>query len=113
MWRGIRGLLGADEECLKAPRREGVDPKIAEHTGRIVKTTADGMLVEFASVVDAVRCAVEVQQALPERNRGFTAESRMELRAGSDLAEVNRRGRRPLRRRRQHRRFATDRERPN
>jgi adenylate cyclase len=48
-------------------RRDLVDPKIAEHHGRIVKTTGDGLLVEFASVVDAVRCAVEVQQAMPER----------------------------------------------
>jgi adenylate cyclase len=50
---------------LKPLRHELVDPKIAEHNGRIVKTTGDGMLVEFPSVVDAVRCAVEVQQAMP------------------------------------------------
>ena len=69
---GYSRLIGADEEGtlarLKAHRRELVDPQIAEHRGRIVKTTGDGMLVEFASVVDAVRCAVAVQQAMPERN---------------------------------------------
>src|SRR5215510_9598548 len=65
---GYSRLMGADEEGtlerLKTLRRELVDPKIAEHHGRIVKTTGDGMLVEFASVVDAVRCAVEVQRAM-------------------------------------------------
>ena len=64
--------MGADEEGtlarLKALRRELIDPEIAEHHGRIVKTTGDGLLVEFASVVDAVRCAVAVQQAMAERN---------------------------------------------
>jgi hypothetical protein len=69
---GYSRLMGEDEEGtherLKALRRELVDPKIAEHRGRIVKNTGDGVLVEFASVVDAVRCAVEVQQAMPERN---------------------------------------------
>ena len=71
---GYSRLMGADEEGtlerLKALRRELVDPKISEHHGRIVKTTGDGMLVEFASVVDAVRCAVAVQQAMPERHTG-------------------------------------------
>src|SRR5271155_5673335 len=69
---GYSRLMGADEEGtlerLKALRHELLDPKIAEHHGRIVKTTGDGLLVEFASVVDAVRCAVAVQQAMPERN---------------------------------------------
>src|SRR3954453_8026843 len=69
---GYSRLMGADEEGtlehLKALRHELVDPKIAEHQGRIVKTTGDGLLVEFSSVVDAVRCAVAVQQAIPERN---------------------------------------------
>ena len=64
---GYSRLMGAHEEGtldrLKAHRRELIDPKIAEHRGRIVKTTGDGILVEFASVVDAVRCAVEVQGA--------------------------------------------------
>ena len=74
---GYSRLMGVDEERtlerLKALRRELVDPKIAEHHVRIVKTTGDGVLVEFASVVDAVRCAVEVQQAMPERNTGVAA----------------------------------------
>ena len=63
---GYSRLMGADEEGtlerLKALRRELLDPKIAEHKGRIVKTTGDGVLVEFASVVDAVRCAVDIQR---------------------------------------------------
>jgi adenylate cyclase len=69
---GYSWLMGADEEGtldrLRAHRRELVDPKIKQHRGRIVKTTGDGLLVEFAGVVDAVRCAVEVQQAMPERD---------------------------------------------
>jgi TolB-like protein/class 3 adenylate cyclase len=89
---GYSRLMGADEEGtlerLKALRRELLDPKIAEHHGRIVKTTGDGMLVEFASVVDAVRCAVAVQQAMPERNTGFVAEGRIELRIGINLGDV-------------------------
>jgi adenylate/guanylate cyclase family protein len=82
----------ADEEGtlerLKALRRELLDPKIAEHRGRIVKTTGDGMLVEFPSVVDAVRCAVAVQQAMPERNTGIAADNRIELRIGINLGDV-------------------------
>jgi adenylate cyclase len=89
---GYSRLMGADEEGtlerLKALRRELIDPKIAEHHGRIVKTTGDGTLVEFASVVDAVRCAVEVQQAMPERNTGIGAENRIELRIGINLGDV-------------------------
>jgi TolB-like protein/class 3 adenylate cyclase len=89
---GYSRLMGADEEGtlerLKALRRELVDPKIAEHHGRIVKTTGDGMLVEFASVVDAVRCAVAVQQAMPERNTGVTTDNRIELRIGINLGDV-------------------------
>jgi TolB-like protein len=89
---GYSRLMGADEEGtldrLKALRRELIDPKIAEHHGRIVKTTGDGMLVEFASVVDAVRCAVEVQQAIPERNTDVGADSRIELRIGINLGDV-------------------------
>jgi len=84
--------MEADEEGtlarLKALRRELLDPKIAEHHGRIVKTTGDGMLAEFASVVDAVRCAVAVQQAMPERNTGVTADNRIELRIGINLGDV-------------------------
>jgi adenylate cyclase len=89
---GYSRLMGADEEGtlerLKALRRELLDPKLAEHHGRIVKTTGDGLLVEFASVVDAVRCAVEVQQAMPERNTGAVADSRIELRIGINLGDV-------------------------
>jgi TolB-like protein/class 3 adenylate cyclase len=89
---GYSRLMGADEEGtherLKSLRRELLDPKIAEHKGRIVKTTGDGLLVEFASVVDAVRCAVEVQQAMLERNTGVAADSRIELRIGINLGDV-------------------------
>jgi len=89
---GYSRLMGADEEGtherLKALRRGLLDPKITEHRGRIVKTTGDGLLVEFASVVDAVRCAVAVQQAMPERNTGVGAESRIEFRIGINLGDV-------------------------
>jgi len=89
---GYSRLMGADEEGtlerLKALRHDLVDPKIAEHHGRIVKTTGDGLLVEFASVVDAVRCAVAVQQAMPERNSGVGADNRIELRIGINLGDV-------------------------
>src|SRR5437763_4806948 len=89
---GYSRLMGADEEGtlerLKALRRELLDPKFAEHKGHIVKTTGDGMLVEFPSVVDAVRCAVAVQQAMPERNTGVAADNRIELRIGINLGDV-------------------------
>ena len=89
---GYSRLMGADEEGtlerLKALRRELLAPKIAKHHGRIVKTIGDGLLVEFASVVDAVRCAVEVQQAMPERNADFAADHRIELRIGINLGDV-------------------------
>jgi TolB-like protein len=89
---GYSRLMGADEEGtlerLKALRRELLDPKVAEHRGRIVKTTGDGLLVEFAGVVDAVRCAVQVQQAMPERNTGVGADNRIELRIGINLGDV-------------------------
>jgi TolB-like protein/class 3 adenylate cyclase len=89
---GYSRLMGADEEGtlerLKALRRELVDPKIAEHRGRIVKTTGDGMLVEFTSVVDAVRCTVAVQQVMPERNTDVGVDSRIELRIGINLGDV-------------------------
>src|SRR5271168_1556509 len=69
---GYSRLMGADEQGtfdrLKALRSQLVDPKITEHRGRIVKTTGDGMLVEFSSVVDAVRCAVEIQRGMVDRN---------------------------------------------
>jgi adenylate cyclase len=89
---GYSRLMGADEEGtlerLKALRRELLDPKIAEHHGRVVKTTGDGMLVEFGSVVDAVRCACAVQQAMPERNTGVAAGNCIELRIGINLGDV-------------------------
>jgi TolB-like protein/class 3 adenylate cyclase/Tfp pilus assembly protein PilF len=89
---GYSRLMGADEEGtlerLKALRRELLDPKIAEHKGRIVKTTGDGFLVEFGSVVDAVRCAVAVQRAMPERNTSVASDSRIELRIGINLGDV-------------------------
>jgi adenylate cyclase len=78
---GYSRLMGADEEGtlerLIALRRELVDPRIAEHRGRIVKTTGDGLLVEFPGVVDAVRCAVDVQQAMIERDMLTCAEARL------------------------------------
>ena len=84
--------MGEDEEGtlarLKAIRREVCDPKIKEHRGRIVKTTGDGLLVEFPSVVDAVRCAVEVQRYLALRNDGVAKERRIELRIGINLGDV-------------------------
>jgi adenylate cyclase len=87
---GYSRLMGADEEGtlrrLKALRGELLDPEIAEHHGRIVKTTGDGLLLEFASVVDAVGCAVAVQQAMPERNAGVGTENRIALRIGINLA---------------------------
>ena len=89
---GYSRLMGADEEGtlaqLKAHRRALVDPKIAEHRGRIVKTTGDGMLVEFASVVDAVRCAVEVQRGMAERNAEVPQEKRIELRVGIHQGDI-------------------------
>src|SRR5260370_1884436 len=89
---GYSRLMGRDEERtltrLKAHRRELFDPKIAEHRGRIVKTTGDGMLVEFASVVDAVRCAVEVQREMAVRNAGTPADQRIEFRVGINVGDI-------------------------
>jgi adenylate cyclase len=89
---GYSRLIGADEEgtlaALKAIRREVIDPKIAEHRGRIVKTTGDGLLVEFASVVDAVRCAVEAQSAMAARNADVPGEKRLEFRVGINLGDI-------------------------
>jgi TolB-like protein/class 3 adenylate cyclase len=85
-------LMGTDEEgtlaAIKAIRRELGDPKIKEHRGRIVKTTGDGLLIEFASVVDAVRCAVEVQREMAERNAGVSPERRIEFRIGINLGDI-------------------------
>ena len=89
---GYSRLMGADEEgtlaALKAIRRERWDAKVEDHRGRIVKTTGDGLLVEFASVVDAVRCAVEVQRGMAERNAHVPAEKRIEFRIGINLGDV-------------------------
>jgi adenylate cyclase len=89
---GYSLLMGADEEGtlerLKALRGDLIDPKIAQHHGRLVKTTGDGLLVEFASVIDAVRCAAEVQQAVPEWNTEVPADLRIELRIGINLGDV-------------------------
>jgi adenylate cyclase len=89
---GYSRLMGADEERtherLKAHRRQVVDPKIKEHHGRIVKTTGDGLLVEFPSVVDAVRCAVEVQRAMVNRNAEIVEEQRITFRIGINLGDV-------------------------
>jgi TolB-like protein/class 3 adenylate cyclase len=89
---GYSRLMGADEEGplerLKALRRELADPKIAAHKGRIVKTTGDGMLVEFASVVDAVRCAVEMQTALAKSNDPMPPDQRIEWRIGINVGDI-------------------------
>src|SRR5215813_8779894 len=89
---GYSRLMGVDEEGtlerLKALRRELVDPKIKEYRGRIVKTTGDGMLVEFASVVDGVRCAVDIQREMAERNAEVPAERRIELRMGINVGDI-------------------------
>ena len=89
---GYSRLMGANEEGtlerLKAHRRQLVDPKIREHHGRIVKTTGDGMLVEFASVVDAVHCAVEIQRAMVDRNAETTDDKRITFRIGVNLGDV-------------------------
>jgi adenylate cyclase len=89
---GYSRLMGADEEGtlrqLQAIRRDLTDPKIVEHRGRIVKTTGDGLLVEFASVVDAVRCAVEVQRGMIARNATTPAQSRIEFRMGINVGDI-------------------------
>jgi adenylate cyclase len=89
---GYSRLMSTSEEGtlnqLKSHRKELVDPKITEHRGRIVKTTGDGMLVEFVSVVDAVRCAVDIQRGMATRNTGAPAESRIEFRIGINVGDV-------------------------
>jgi adenylate cyclase len=89
---GYSRLMGANEEAtharLKSLRRELIDPKITEHRGRIVRTTGDGMLIEFPSVVEAVRCAVEVQQGMADRNRDVPPDQRMDFRVGINLGDV-------------------------
>src|SRR6516164_8460594 len=89
---GYSRLMSADEEGtlrqLKAHRGQLVDPKITEYRGRIVKTTGDGILVEFISVVDAVRCAIEIQRGMVERNSGKPADERIEFRVGINLGDI-------------------------
>ena len=89
---GYSRLIGADEggtlERLKALRREILDPKIAEHRGRLVKTSGDGLLVDFASAVEAVRCAVAIQAGMADRNRGAPDEARIEFRIGINLGDI-------------------------
>jgi TolB-like protein/Flp pilus assembly protein TadD len=89
---GYSRLMGVDEEGtlqqLKACRKELVDPRIAEHRGRIVKTTGDGMLVEFVSVVDAVRCAVDIQRGMAERIAEVPADRRIQFRIGINVGDI-------------------------
>src|SRR5687767_11344999 len=89
---GYSRLIGLDEEGtlarLKELRRSLIDPKISEHRGRIVKTMGDGLLVQFASAVDAVRCAVEVQREIKQRHAETDEERRMEFRIGINVGDV-------------------------
>ena len=89
---GYSRLMGADEkgthERLKTHLRELVNPKVKEHRGRIVKNTGDGFLAEFSSVVAAVRCAVEIQRAMADRNADTTEDKRITFRMGIDLSDV-------------------------
>jgi len=89
---GYSRLIGADEggtlERLRALRRELFDPKIAEHRGRLVKTTGDGLLVEFSSVVDALRCAVEMQREMVGRNTDVPSDNCVELRIGINMGDI-------------------------
>src|SRR5438045_6024561 len=84
--------MGADEEGtldnLKVLRKSVVDPKFVEHRGRIVKTTGDGMLVEFASAVDAARCAVEIQRCMAAHNADLPQDSRIEFRIGIHVGDI-------------------------
>lgn len=89
---GYSRLMGANEEGtlarLKGVRKALVDPTIASHRGRIVKTTGDGMLVEFASVVDAARCAVEVQNSMANQNASVPGDQRIEFRIGIHVGDI-------------------------
>jgi adenylate cyclase len=89
---GYSRLMGNDEEgtltALKASRRELIEPKLAEHRGRIVKTTGDGALVEFASAVDATRCALEIQRGMAERNAVIPEDRRVEFRIGINVGDI-------------------------
>ena len=89
---GFSKLAGSDEERtlarLRALRSDLIDPTIAVHNGRTVKRTGDGVLIEFRSVVDAVRCAIEMQNGMIERNAGLPLERRIEFRVGIHLGDV-------------------------
>jgi class 3 adenylate cyclase/TolB-like protein/Flp pilus assembly protein TadD len=89
---GYSRLMGVDEEgtlsVLKTYRRELIEPKIAEHGGRIVKTTGDGALIEFASAVNALRCALEIQHAVAERNAELPRDRRIEFRIGINVGDI-------------------------
>jgi class 3 adenylate cyclase len=89
---GYSKLAGADEDRilarLRALRSDLIDPTIAVHHGRVVKRTGDGAIVEFRSVVDALRCAIEIQNAMVERNAGVPADRRIEFRIGVHLGDV-------------------------
>ena len=89
---GYSRLMGNDEEgtlaALKTYRRELIEPKVAEHRGRIVKTTGDGALIEFASAVDATRCAIQIQHALAERNAVVPEDQRVEFRIGINVGDI-------------------------
>ena len=89
---GYSKLMGADEEDtltrLNVHRLEFLEPKIAEHRGRIVKRTGDGVLIEFASAVDATRCAVEIQRGMTDRNAEVPAERRIDFRIGIHVGDI-------------------------
>ena len=89
---GYSRLIGVDEggtlQALKAIRAELIDPTIASHNGRLVKTTGDGFLVEFGSVVDALHCATEVQAEMAERNAAVPADKRIKFRIGINMGDV-------------------------
>ena len=89
---GYSRFMGQDDSDtlarLKAHRRELIDPRIAEYDGRIVKTTGDGLLLEFPSVVEAVRCAVEVQHGMVKRNAEVPKEKRIEFRVGINVGDI-------------------------
>ena len=89
---GYSRLMGVDEEgtlaALKTCRRQIIDPKIAKHRGRIVKTTGDGALVEFASAVDAVHCAIAIQRSMAESSGDVSGDRRIEFRIGINVGDI-------------------------
>jgi len=89
---GYSRLIGADEggtlQALRTIRAELIDPTIAAHNGRLVKTTGDGLLVEFGSVVDALRCVTELQAGMAQRNTAVPKERRIEFRVGINVGDI-------------------------